>query len=94
MQSGCCRLPPTWATRQHDHASASTTHGRLAPEVRQRAGISESLVRIAVGLEDVEDLQQTWSAVCRHNPGQSSAPVGVLAYQRDSQAIAPGIPTG
>ena len=36
---------------------ASTTHGRLAPEVRQRAGISESLVRIAVGLEDVEDLQ-------------------------------------
>lgn len=36
---------------------ASTTHGRLAPEVRQKAGISESLVRIAVGLEDVEDLQ-------------------------------------
>jgi O-succinylhomoserine sulfhydrylase len=36
---------------------ASTTHGRLPPEVRQRAGISESLVRIAVGLEDVEDLQ-------------------------------------
>jgi len=36
---------------------ASTTHGRLAPEVRHRAGISESLVRIAVGLEDVEDLQ-------------------------------------
>jgi O-succinylhomoserine sulfhydrylase len=36
---------------------ASTTHGRLAPEVRQRAGISESLVRIAVGLEDVEDLR-------------------------------------
>jgi O-succinylhomoserine sulfhydrylase len=37
---------------------ASTTHGRLTPEMRQRAGISESLVRIAVGLEDVEDLQQ------------------------------------
>jgi O-succinylhomoserine sulfhydrylase len=36
---------------------ASTTHGRLTPEMRQRAGISESLVRIAVGLEDVEDLQ-------------------------------------
>ena len=36
---------------------ASTTHGRLAPEVRQRAGISESLVRIAVGLENVEDLK-------------------------------------
>jgi O-succinylhomoserine sulfhydrylase len=37
---------------------ASTTHGRLAPEVRERAGISESLVRIAVGLEDVQDLQR------------------------------------
>jgi O-succinylhomoserine sulfhydrylase len=37
---------------------ATTTHGRLAPEMRQRAGIGESLVRIAVGLEDVEDLQQ------------------------------------
>ncbi|HEY4037197.1 MAG TPA: O-succinylhomoserine sulfhydrylase [Burkholderiaceae bacterium] len=37
---------------------ATTTHGRLTPEMRQRAGISESLVRIAVGLEDVEDLQR------------------------------------
>jgi len=37
---------------------ATTTHGRLAPEMRQRAGISESLVRVAVGLEDVEDLQR------------------------------------
>jgi O-succinylhomoserine sulfhydrylase len=36
---------------------ATTTHGRLTPEMRQRAGISESLVRIAVGLEDMEDLQ-------------------------------------
>ncbi len=37
---------------------ATTTHGRLTPEMRQRAGISESLVRIAVGLEDLEDLQR------------------------------------
>jgi O-succinylhomoserine sulfhydrylase len=37
---------------------ASTTHGRLSPEARQRAGITEGLVRIAVGLEDLEDLQQ------------------------------------
>lgn len=35
----------------------STTHGRLAPEERARAGISDSLIRIAVGLEDVEDLK-------------------------------------
>jgi O-succinylhomoserine sulfhydrylase len=37
---------------------ATTTHGRLTPEARQRAGITEGLIRVAVGLEDLEDLQQ------------------------------------
>ena len=36
---------------------ASTTHGRLTPGQREAASISEGLVRIAVGLEDLEDLQ-------------------------------------
>lgn len=36
---------------------ATTTHGRLTPEARATAGIKDSLVRIAVGLEDVVDLQ-------------------------------------
>jgi O-succinylhomoserine sulfhydrylase len=36
---------------------ASTTHGRVAPEVRARAGITEGLLRIAVGLEDLDDLK-------------------------------------
>lgn len=35
---------------------ATTTHGRLTPEQRADAGISEGLIRIAVGLEDVEDI--------------------------------------
>ena len=35
---------------------ASTTHGRISPEARAAAGISEGLLRIAVGLEAVEDL--------------------------------------
>lgn len=35
---------------------ASTTHGRLTPEVRQRAGIDEGLIRISVGLEAADDL--------------------------------------
>ena len=35
---------------------ATTTHGRLTPLARAEAGISDGLVRIAVGLEDVEDL--------------------------------------
>jgi len=37
---------------------ATTTHGRLAPEVRLEAGIKDSLVRISVGLESVEDIKQ------------------------------------
>lgn len=36
---------------------ATTTHGRLSQEQRDAAGIRDGLIRIAVGLEDVEDLQ-------------------------------------
>jgi O-succinylhomoserine sulfhydrylase len=36
---------------------ASTTHGRITPEARAAAGITEGLVRVAVGLEAVSDLK-------------------------------------
>jgi O-succinylhomoserine sulfhydrylase len=36
---------------------ASTTHSRVTAEVRAAAGITDGLVRIAVGLEHVEDLK-------------------------------------
>ena len=36
---------------------ASTTHGRLSPEARAAAGIGDGLIRVAVGLEDVEDIR-------------------------------------
>ncbi|WP_344932032.1 O-succinylhomoserine sulfhydrylase [Zhongshania borealis] len=36
---------------------ATTTHGRLSPEQRAEAGISDSLIRVAVGLEDIDDLR-------------------------------------
>jgi len=36
---------------------ASTTHGRISPQARAAAGITEGLVRIAVGLEAVGDLK-------------------------------------
>ena len=38
--------------------SASTTHARISPEARASAGISDGLIRIAVGLEAVVDIQQ------------------------------------
>ena len=36
---------------------ASTSHGRLTEEQRLAAGITQGLIRVAVGLEDVEDLK-------------------------------------
>jgi O-succinylhomoserine sulfhydrylase len=38
--------------------AATTTHGRLTPEQRAEAGISDGLIRISVGLEDIDDLKQ------------------------------------
>lgn len=35
---------------------ATTTHGRLTPEQRADAGISDGLIRVAVGLENTDDL--------------------------------------
>jgi O-succinylhomoserine sulfhydrylase len=37
---------------------ATTTHGRITPAARARAGITEGLLRIAVGLESVRDLRE------------------------------------
>ncbi|SEF62543.1 O-succinylhomoserine sulfhydrylase [Thauera chlorobenzoica] len=37
---------------------ATTTHGRISAEARAAAGIGEGLLRIAVGLEDIEDLKE------------------------------------
>ncbi len=35
---------------------ATTTHGRLSQDDRDKAGISDNLIRVSVGLESVEDL--------------------------------------
>ena len=37
---------------------ATTTHGKLSDEERDRAGIKQNLIRVSVGLEDVDDLKQ------------------------------------
>jgi len=36
---------------------ASTSHGRLSADERARAGVTDNLIRLAVGLEDVKDLK-------------------------------------
>ena len=41
---------------------ASMTHSHIPAEIRQRTGISDSLVRLSVGIENVEDLVADLSA--------------------------------
>ena len=37
---------------------ATTTHGRVSVEARAESGISDGMIRLSVGLENVEDIQQ------------------------------------
>ena len=53
MLSITANLGDTKTTITHP---ATTTHGRLSDEQKQLSGISEGLIRIAVGLEDIEDI--------------------------------------
>lgn len=53
MLSITANLGDTRTTITHP---ATTTHGRITPEARLRAGITEGMVRIAVGLENIEDI--------------------------------------
>ena len=36
---------------------ASTSHGRLSEEQRQAAGVTQGLIRVAVGLEHLDDIR-------------------------------------
>jgi O-succinylhomoserine sulfhydrylase len=48
---------------------ATTTHGRLSDAQRHEAGITEGLLRVAVGLESLRDLQRDLARGLRHiNP--------------------------
>ena len=53
MLSITANLGDTKTTITHP---ATTTHGRIAAEARAAAGISEGLLRVAVGLESVADI--------------------------------------
>ncbi len=54
MLSITANLGDTKTTITHP---ASTTHGRLTEEQRLDAGINQCLIRIAVGLEDLDDIK-------------------------------------
>jgi O-succinylhomoserine sulfhydrylase len=50
----CTNLGDTKTLLAHP---ASTSHGRLTPAQRNAAGISQGLIRAAVGLENIGDIQ-------------------------------------
>ena len=54
MLSITANLGDTKTTITHP---ATTTHSRMTPEQRAAAGISDGLVRVAVGLESIADIQ-------------------------------------
>lgn len=54
MVSITANLGDTKTTITHP---ATTTHSRMTPEQRAAAGIGDGLVRIAVGLESVKDIE-------------------------------------
>ena len=58
MISITANLGDTRSTITHP---ASTTHGRLTVEEKQQAGISDGLIRLAVGLEDIADIKRDLS---------------------------------
>ncbi len=58
MISITANLGDTKSTITHP---ATTTHGRISPEARAAAGIGEGLLRLAVGLESVEDIRKDLS---------------------------------
>ena len=68
LMSITANLGDTRSTITHP---ASTTHSRLSAEQRQEAGIGEGLIRVAVGLESVADLQQDLAvALAAGGPGR------------------------
>jgi O-succinylhomoserine sulfhydrylase len=53
MVSHTANLGDTKTTIVHP---ATTTHGRLSPEDRAHSGITDNLIRVSVGLEDIADI--------------------------------------
>jgi O-succinylhomoserine sulfhydrylase len=53
MLSLCTNLGDTKTLAAHP---ASTSHGRLTEQQREAAGVTQGLIRVAVGLEHISDI--------------------------------------
>ena len=63
---------------------ATMTHASIPPEIRTARGIDDGLVRLSVGIEDIEDLRDDLAAalVVRHRSGPQSTPASSLRRER------------
>ena len=52
---------------------AVMTHASIEPEIRAELGITDNLVRISVGIEDVEDLKADLAHALDYEPSQTEA---------------------
>ena len=77
--------------------SAIMTHASVSPEERATLGISDTLVRLSVGLEDIEDIlddleQALKQAVsCHHS---SHLPARLISFQYPNRVVPPLILSG
>jgi len=51
--TSCCSLGGIETLIQHP---ASMTHSKLSKEARESAGITDGLVRLSIGIENIEDI--------------------------------------
>ncbi|GAA2227305.1 aminotransferase class I/II-fold pyridoxal phosphate-dependent enzyme [Herbiconiux moechotypicola] len=73
---------------------ASTTHAQRTPEQRAAAGIGDGLLRLSIGVEDVDDLlddlEQAFGAVLAGEAGRAVAAAADAHRASGTEADAPG----
>ncbi|MBE3595816.1 MAG: aminotransferase class I/II-fold pyridoxal phosphate-dependent enzyme [Hydrogenibacillus sp.] len=68
---------------------ASTTHRQLTPEQRTAAGVSDDLIRLAVGIEHVEDLKADLDRALRRATGMSATASVTAVASGDGRTMHP-----
>ncbi len=72
---------------------AQTSHRLMTPEHRARAGIPDGLVRVSVGIEDIEDLIEDFSRALAHLRSHHASPdAGTALPTRDRTPAGTGSP--
>lgn len=68
---------------------ATMTHASMDPEARRRAGISDTLIRLAVGIEDPRDLVADLSQALSAAAQSTFHPVGSRPQQEPTRVVLP-----